>query len=195
MNNAICSISGCDGLVRCRGWCFKHYQRWLKHGDPLTLLLDRSLSAIERYEAKIDRLTTPDGCHPWTAGCSGGYGVFGAGGRVWHAHRWGYLTLVGVIPEGLCVCHHCDNPLCQNRLHWFLGTLADNNADKVAKGRQARLQGTAHPMAKLTEQDVREIRQFYGHGLVTMYELARMYGVTRPAIGNIIRCKTWSHIV
>jgi hypothetical protein len=191
MNNAICSISGCDGLVRCRGWCYKHYQRWLKHGDPLMLLLDRSLSAIERYEAKIDRLTTPDGCHPWTAATtSNGYGEFGGT----TAHRWGYINLIGVVPVGLSVLHHCDNPPCQNAAHWFLGTAADNAADKVSKGRQSRLQGTDHPMVKLTEQDVREIRNLYAHGLVTMYELARMYGVTRPAIGYIIRRKTWSHI-
>ncbi len=90
------------------------------------------------YLSKIDR-HGPSGCWLWTGPKSGnGYGAvsLGRGTNGPHgAHRIAYLLWVGLIPEGLQVLHHCDTPLCVRPSHLFLGTHADNMADKTRKGR------------------------------------------------------------
>lgn len=165
-----------------------------------------------RYLAKVDR-RGPDECWPWTAATNRfGYGIFKGdvvdGKAEQLAHRYGYRLQVGPIGDGLCVCHHCDNPPCQNPSHWFLGTPADNAADKVAKGRHHWMviadlpnydrrwhsqPGTSNGATKLTEDDVLAILRLYGDG-ATQDELASRYGVGQPTIGRILRGERWAHV-
>lgn len=122
MAQGTCSIEGCERGHLARGWCSVHYRRWRKHGDPLTLLLDRSLSATERFWSKVD-VRGPDECWLWTAGTSQeGYGQCRFG-KMCAAHRVAYVLLVGPIPEGLQLDHVCHNidlscaggPTCPHR--------------------------------------------------------------------------------
>lgn len=161
----------------------------------------RPRPAEERYWAKIDR-RGPDECWEWTGALLGRgrrYGVFEIKvdglWRSTRAHRWGYEQFVGPIQPGLEVCHSCDNPPCNNPAHWFLGTTADNTADKVAKGRQSR--GVTHGMSKLTEDAVREIRRDFvriSYHCTNAANLAERYDVDRTSILNIIKGKTWKHV-
>lgn len=126
-----------------------------------------------------------------------GYGAIGIGGRkgrVIGAHRASWMVHHGEIPGDLQVLHRCDNPPCVNPDHLFLGTPGDNMDDKVQKGRAAGAPGESNPKHKLTASAVREIRDRYAAGGVTMRALAAEYAVSCPCIYNIVSHKTWSHV-
>lgn len=91
---------------------------------------------VERFWAKVDRSSGPDGCWPWTASrFTFGYGRFACQGRQHSAHRWVFEHLYGALPPGEIVRHDCDNPPCCNPAHLRSGTLADNNRDREERGR------------------------------------------------------------
>lgn len=107
------------------------------------------------------------------------------------AHRAMWQSINGPIPNGMCVCHKCDNKRCINPDHLFLGTFADNNKDRNTKGRSNPYRGHEHPNSKLTAQQVREIRSLNG---VTQEAIARLYGVSRGAIDGVRSGRRWAHI-
>lgn len=89
-----------------------------------------------RVARRLARRLRPEGdCLVYTGARSDGYGVINVGGKMLKVHRVVWTILVGPIPEGRVVCHHCDNRPCAYLNHLFLGTVADNNADRHAKGR------------------------------------------------------------
>lgn len=132
-------------------------------------------------------------CWEWTGAVnSSGYGSFSWLNRREGAHRVAYKLQIGDIPKGLCVCHRCDNRLCVNPGHLFLGTKAENNADMATKGRSTR--GSRNPQAKLTEKQVRRIRADYEPRRVTQAKLAKRYGVHEATIWRIIHRVDWAHL-
>jgi len=114
---------------------------------------------------------------------------------------------VGELPSNVLMCHTCDTPACVNPSHLFIGNHQINYDDMVAKNRVAkgykfqatmyperRPRGVNHPKAKLTEEQVREIRILSANGK-TQRHLAKVYGVGKNAIQCIIENKTWRHVV
>lgn len=100
----------------------------------------------ERFWSKIGP-QRDDGCREWTAGkFRYGYGAFLLDGKLRKAHRVMWELHFGPIPEGLFVCHHCDNPPCVEVSHLFLGTPLDNMRDKIAKGRLVASPGERNGM-------------------------------------------------
>jgi hypothetical protein len=131
------------------------------------------------------------GCWDWTGSkYDTGYGQFYVRGKHYKAHRVSYELHCQEIPTGLQVLHRCDNRGCVNPDHLFLGTHADNMADKVAKGRQARtsLPGDFNGRAKVTSLDVAEIRSATG---VSQQILAKRYGISPCQISLILSGKRW----
>lgn len=104
--------------------------------------------------------------------------------RLVQTHRVSYEIAYGPIPTGSNVLHRCDNPPCLRPTHLFVGTYADNARDKVAKGRQIR--GENHPAAKLTNEQVREIRSLDWE-VTSPGAVAKRYGVSYFTIRKILR--------
>lgn len=151
---------------------------WQKLGDVTERLISKSA------------IREGSGCWEWTASrFNNGYGKFWHGGENRGAHRVSYELYHGSIPDGMYVCHRCDNPACINPDHLFLGTSRDNAADKVAKERQAR--GLGHGLAKLTEADIQAIREATD---ISNIELGKRYGVHNSSISRIRLGKTWAHV-
>ena len=135
-----------------------------------------------------------DECWEWTASLgSRGYGQFGVGYKLTGSHRVSYELANGAIPEGLLVCHHCDNKRCCNPAHLFLGTAQDNTQDMVNKGRHKYIShyGEKHGKSKLTAEQVAEIRRRYSGKYGEKAALAREYAVSPSQIGIIINNKNW----
>lgn len=148
---------------------------------------------MKRFWEKVDR--SGDGCWEWQGDMSGGhgYGRIMINGRRMLAHRLVYELEVGEIPDGLCVCHHCDNPRCCRPDHLFLGTHVENMADMVTKGRRKGINnGEGNGRAQITEGDVREIRRL--RGTLPTRELGARYGLTSATISKIQLKQTWAHV-
>lgn len=157
-----------------------------------------------------DRVAFPDGvlgCWDWQGGLSrDGYGKLGHRHKTIRAHIFFYEMYHGQVPDSLLVMHSCDRPQCVNPFHLRAGTPAQNSADMVAKGRQARgerhssrthperqIRGERQHKAKLTENTVREIRALRATG-VAVKDIATHFGVSGPLVSYIVHRKIWKHV-
>lgn len=133
-------------------------------------------------------------CWRWTGNRPGDrYGHFSVRKRTVKAHRWIYEKVVGRIGDGLVLRHKCDNPACVNPLHLEPGTLAENTRDKFERGRAPNRQGEKHPLAKVDEAVVQEIRALAACGH-NHSDLAERFGIARQHVGKIVRRQNWKHI-
>ena len=143
-----------------------------------------------RMKMKLTSKSVEDGdCWNWQgAMMPNGYGKVGwklsDGSEVYLAHRASYLAFKGNIPDGMSVCHSCDNRRCVNPDHLWLGTNHDNVVDMVAKKRNHR---------KLSEEAVRSIKKLYAEG-ATQVALAAQFGVSQTLISNIVTGKSWATV-
>lgn len=142
----------------------------------------------ERLAAKT--VAGQHGCLLWTGSTyEFGHGVIWNGKFNEGAHRVAWTLANGPIPSRMCVCHRCDTPACVNPDHLFLGTKADNAADMASKGRASHRPGASSPSAKLTADDVAEIRKL--KGIVSQRALAERFGVSKTAIRFVQKGRTW----
>jgi hypothetical protein len=205
MGNAICVIGDCGGRVVARGWCNKHYRRWKKYGDPLTV--KRIMGDDElRFESRVDRSGGPGACHPWTGQPNpDGYGFMQFGGKTRSVHTVAWELANGPVPPGLEVDHECHNRavlagtclrglcmhrLCCNERHLAAKTHLENVRAPGPRNRPD-LKGKRPAWAKLTENQVREIRALLSEG-VTHGKIAERYGVSRSAISMMASGRTWT---
>ena len=172
--------------------------------------IELSASSASSLRERIASLQA-EGCWLWDGKPNhNGYGTvhLRSGTRAHYlAHRVAYTIYKGEIPDGLLVCHRCDVRLCVNPEHLFLGSHLDNTRDALAKGRlargvnhglaktpAARVRGTRHGCAVLTESDVRAIRLASSNG-ERIVRLSEQYGVSPRQIRNIINGTRWAHLL
>jgi hypothetical protein len=102
-----------------------------------------------------------------------------------------YHIAYGSVPHSLNVLHHCDNRICVNPLHFFIGTNEDNRHDCQEKGRARGAIGERNQGAKLTWEDVDEIRELHALGVMQKV-LAERYGVWPTTIADITHWRKWT---
>lgn len=196
MTKPTCVIDGCERPERYRrnGWCDMHYKRWSRHGDPLFTVrapeeasLDERLRRMGWSERTV--VTELGPCWEWQ-GCRTpiGYGQLRVKGRGMIASRAAYTAWVDEIPDGLYVCHACDNPPCINPSHLYLGDQSRNMGDCDARGRTPH--GTRNGHARLTDADVAMIRVLVNGGS-TQAAVARAYGVDPSHVSRIMSRQHW----
>ena len=148
--------------------------------------------AIERFSSKINKT---DGCWFWIGRISPlKYGMFFFNGRDQGAHRVAWQLFKGLISKDMDVCHTCDIPHCVRPDHLFLGTAQQNIVDCMKKGRARHPKGEEAGKAKLTAEQVLEIRRLYNPETMGYTQLSRMFGVTPTSIMAVVRRTNWRHI-
>lgn len=159
------------------------------------------LTLAERIAAKLD--TTGDGCWEWKGRRHPqGYGELDIrlpdGSRSFprHVTRLVWELEHGPIPDGLCVCHHCDNPPCCRLSHLFLGTAKENRHDAQRKGRLRGKSrpGESHPSVRLTEQQVLEMRRIRRDEGLSLKKLGNLFGVSVTHAHKIVTGQSWRHL-
>ncbi len=161
------------------------------------LLQKRALATRDsRFWTRVDRRTSA-ACWPFLGRRNTyGYGMFSSMSKQMYASRFAWIITRGPVPNGLVVCHRCDNPPCCNPDHLFLGTSADNVADMIAKGRHrgGGVRGAAHHAAVLTEEIVRAIRERVSAGLRTC-DIAKEFGLRWGTVDHVVKRRSWKDVV
>lgn len=166
----------------------------------------RFKSMEQRFWEKVSFGFGENACWIWSSTLTGNhyYGSFWDGKRHSRAHRISWEICNGKIPEGMFVCHSCDNPACVNPNHLFLGDFGDNMQDMWDKNRHPinnmgrkseTMIGENNPNSVLSKSDVLWIRELYDQG-VSISNIAEYYSlyVQKPAIFKIVHRKTWAHV-
>lgn len=142
---------------------------------------DRLLKSVDKTES----------CWVWTKSTRAGYGQVHYRGKRWSAHRLFYTLFTGNIPEGMLVCHACDNKLCVNPNHLYVGTHTNNNQDTYKRNRMPPKQGhNARNVAKLSLEEALKIK----YSDIPSKELEGLFKINQSQISRIRSGKTWKNI-
>lgn len=215
--------------VKFRHICSRTNYRPCVNPDHLILITRRekerkTRKPIDHISLFWKKVKKSEGCWEWQGCLSGGYGSVTVNKQCLRAHRFVWTFTFGAIPDGLFVCHHCDNRRCVRPDHLFLGTTDDNMRDMVIKGRhhppigekhgsrtkpervargerhgsrihpEKTCRGEQHGGSKLTLDDVHKIRAFYSNGDKKIKELAAQFYISRPQVARIVKNQLWKDL-
>lgn len=160
---------------------------------------DNTVSLDIRFWSRVNKngplcIRLKSRCWLWEGHLVNGYGCISVDGKMEYTHRHSYKIHKEEILEGLSVLHHCDNPICVNPKHLFIGTQNDNMQDCISKNRN--MKGETHYLTFLTEEIVREIRKRYKCKSRTdgATAIARELGLSPCTIWDIVVRNTWKHV-
>lgn len=146
---------------------------------------------MDVFFSKIEKTSK---CWNWKGSTRNGYGAFKYRRKVYGAHRFSWMLFNGEIPFSKIICHKCDNKLCVNPNHLFVGTHKDNMQDMVKKGRHRSVckfqLGRIPKNRKLTIKEAKKIRTLYKKG-IKKNKLAFLYNVNEKVIYLIVNNKTY----
>jgi len=146
---------------------------------------------IRQKEIYLERVIVKEGCWGWKGTLNRrGYARFKCGKKQTFAHIFSWRLFVGDIPFKHFVCHECDNPICTNPAHLFVGLPKYNSRDMVSKSRQAR---GSNAKATLSEKEVRVIKKRLETG-ETSYAISKDFPVNMSTIYSIQYGLTWKHV-
>jgi len=187
-----CEIQGCGKLRRTRQWCSAHYSRWRRYGDPLggsTAFGDPMrfyLDVVVPCDRGLD-----DPCLVWPYARRRGYGVLWRDNKNQYVSRLICEDVYGPPPtpehEAAHSCGHGGKG-CVTKSHLRWATHEQNCEDTVAHGRTLR--GRRHPKARLTREQVLEIRELRRE--LTLREIACRFGVSIPTVSSILHRRSWA---
>lgn len=154
----------------------------------------RNGQALVNFMTRVSFPSEKAACWEWAGNLGDGrYGYLHVDGKSVRAHRWIYALLNGPIPDDQVVRHKCDNPKCVNPMHLEIGTHSQNCVDKYQRGRGADRKGAKHPLARITEADVIEIRRLAECGY-THKQISARFDISSQHVGKIVRRENWGHI-
>lgn len=134
-----------------------------------------------------------DDCWSWSGHSHKGYGRVCIDYKYKQAHRVSWELHFGPIPEGMLVCHKCDNPPCTNPKHLFIGSHLDNNDDKISKGRSAPQHGENNPSAKANAALIIKIFEMKKSGMRNC-DISREVGLGQVVVCQILKRDRWKHV-
>lgn len=190
-----CKYDGCKDKVVGRGYCQKHYRRYMKYGSPDSKKNDHASLEV-RFWRYVDKKQDNE-CWRWLGQrLSNGYGRISLGAKSLGsdgAHRisWKLFNKTD-IPDGMFVMHKCDNPSCVNPHHLSIGTPKENTQDMIAKGRKRVVspKGEGNGKSLLNEEKVRLIRS----STLSHAAIGRELGVSPNCVRGVRIGRTWTHI-
>lgn len=172
-----------------------HTYRAIGFNGATVIRRTRQPDSIEKVILKFwKRVEKTDWCWNWTGRKVGkGYGILDLNATTMQAHRFSWVLHHGKIPDGMLVCHHCDNPGCVRPDHLFVGDDSANMQDMLRKGRGNKAKGEKNSNAKLTEAQVRQIVH-RGRAGESRKTLALECGVSPRAVDFILQGRNWKHL-
>lgn len=186
-------------------YCLKEYQRPLTEAKRQNMKfcsiscgvssrnITNKKTPIELFYKNTIIPENTDDCWIWKCNKTSRYGVIKVDSKPKLVHRFSYEYFNGPIPNEMYICHHCDTTKCVNPKHLFIGTPKDNCDDKMKKGRHKARKGEEQGNAKLTNNQVREIKQKLREGMKRC-DIAMEYNARALQIGKIARGEQWKCI-
>ena len=142
----------------------------------------------ERFWEKVD-IRGNNECWNWKGCKQSKYGSFIYNRKQCPAHRVSWILNYGEIPEGKIICHHCDNYICVNPNHLFIGTHQDNYDDMRNKNRQNHLGN-----AKLNPEIVKEIRNYYRRTKISTVTLGEIFNISKAQAWRVVAKRCWTDV-